>query len=404
VTTTSAASASSPRVVVLTPYFRPIVGGVESNAERLALFLRAGGFGVTVLTKRLTADLPDADATDHVRIERIGPLGARSPSGKWQMLPAVTAWLVRHRTAYDVVCSIDCRGVGLGALAARGVSGRPVIVQPQTTGVLMPDGTSGPLAAPVKGALGSLYAHADAVACIAHTIEREALARGIPRERVHFLPNAIDMRRFSMPTAAQRAAAREMVGVKPDEVACVFLGRLSREKGLMDLLHAWVRLRPRNAGVLLVAGPDMDGHAWNVGPEARAFVESQGLDRSVRFLGPVTDVARLMHAADVLIQPSHFEALGLSAVEALACGVPVIASAVGGLVDFVVDGVNGRTCPPKDPAALAEQLQTLIDDGDLRRRLASAARPSVEREYDEQLVFNRFADLIRELAARQPVR
>ena len=56
-----------PRVVVLTPYFRPLMGGVESNAERLALFLRTAGFEVTVLTKRLTRDLPDADATDHVR-------------------------------------------------------------------------------------------------------------------------------------------------------------------------------------------------------------------------------------------------------------------------------------------------------------------------------------------------
>ena len=187
----SAVNDAEPRVIVLTPYFRPVVGGVESNAERLALFLHAAGFGVTVLTKRLTRDLPDADATDHVRIERIGPLGPRSPGGKWWMLPAVTSWLIRHRTAYEVVCAIDCRGVGLGALAARSVSQRPVIVQPQTTGVLVPDGTTGPVAAEVKSTLGSLYARADAVACIARTIEREALARmkafDVRQEEVRFV-------------------------------------------------------------------------------------------------------------------------------------------------------------------------------------------------------------------------
>ncbi len=392
-----------PRVVVLTPYFRPLMGGVESNAERLALFLRTAGFEVTVLTKRLTKDLPDADATDHVRIERVGPFGPRSASGKWRMLPAVTSWLVRHRDRYDVVCSIDCRGVALGALAARGISGRPVIVQPQTTGVLVPDGTAGPLASPVKAALGRLYAHADAVACIAHTIEREALARGIPQDRVHFLPNAIDMTRFHVPDAAERAAARRQLAIGDHEVACVFLGRLSREKGLMDLMHAWATRSTRAPAVLIIAGPDMDGHPWNAGPEARAFAEARNLGDSVRFIGPTTDVPRLMHAADVAVQPSYFEALGLSAVEALACGVPVIASAVGGLVDFVVDDVNGRTCPPQDAVALADRLRSLIDDPDRRRRLAAAARRSVEREYDERLVFTRFGDLIRTLAARATV-
>ena len=390
--------------MILTPYFRPVVGGVESNAERLALFLSAAGFGVTVLTKRLSRGLRDVDAIDHVRIERIGPYGPRSPGGKWRMLPAVTSWLVRQRADYEVVCSIDCRGVGLGALAARRISHHPVVMQPQTTGVLVPDHTSGPLASPVKSLLGSLYARADAVACIARTIEREALARGIPRERVHFLPNAIDMRRFHVPTDAERADARDRFGVADARVVCVFLGRLSREKGLMDLMRAWQRLAPAPGIVLLVAGPDMDGHAWNVGPEARAFVDVQGLRDSVRFIGPISDVPDLMHAADVAIQPSHFEALGLSAIEALACGVPVVASAVGGLVDFVFDHVNGRTCPPQDSTALSGCLRDLVEDADLRRRLASGARASVERDYDERIVFTRFGDLIRALADEQGAR
>ena len=144
----------------------------------------------------------------------------------------------------------------------------------------------------------------------------------------------------------------------------------------------------------------MHGHAWDVGPEARAFAASNDLADSVRFLGPIDDVPALMRVADVAIQPSHFEALGLSAIEALACGVPIVASATGGLLDFVADGVNGRTCPPKDPAALAEAMRPLIDDPDTRRRMAANARPSVERDYDERVVFSRFATLIQQLMGR----
>ena len=401
--------AMPPRVVILTPYFRPIVGGVESNAERLTRYFSSIGFRVTVLTKRLTRDLPDFEPLDSAGVVRIGPRGPRSPGGKWWMLPAVTSWLVKHRDDYDVVSSIDCRGVGLGALAARLVTHHPVIAQPQTTGVLAPDGTQGRFGSALKMALGSLYSRADAIACIARTIEREALSRHIPRDRVHYLPNAIDMTRFRPPTAEEHATARRRLAITDDVMACVFVGRLSREKGVMDLLEAWRLLGAGAAGPidsratacrarLIVAGPDMDGHAWDVGAEARAFVTRHGMQESVQFIGPTDDVPALMHAADVVVQPSHFEALGLSAVEALACGVPVVACAVGGLVDFVVDDVNGRTCPPHRPDELAACLKSVIGEPGRRARLAGAARSSVERQYDEQVVFSQFAALVRALA------
>ena len=387
----------NPRVIILTPFFRPIVGGVESNAERLARYFAVNGMPVTVLTKRITADLPDQESNDGFAIVRIGSHGPRSPFAKWQMLPAVYRWLVDHRDRYDVVCSIDCRGVGLGALAARARTGRRVIAQPQTTGVLIPESGSGIFRQAMGRVAGQLYARADAIACIARTIEREALAAGVARARVHYLPNAIDMTRFRPPTDTERVALRRQFDVPLAATVCVFLGRLSREKGLMELMEAWQIVRPANA-VLLVAGPDMTNHAWNVGPEAREFVRRHQLESSVRFLGSTDDVPTLMRVADIAVQPSHFEALGLSAIEALACGVPVIASAVGGLVDFVHDDENGIRCPPQNPEALARALRQLIDDPARRTRLAAQARSSVESLYDEAAVFGRFAALARSLS------
>jgi glycosyltransferase involved in cell wall biosynthesis len=156
---------------------------------------------------------------------------------------------------------------------------------------------------------------------------------------------------------------------------------------------------PHANAVLFVAGPDMANHPWNEGVAARQFAERHNLTSSVRFLGPIADVAPLLQAADVVIQPSHFEALGLSAVEALASGVPVIASAVGGLLDFIVDGQNGTLCPPRNPAALATAIRTLITDDAFRQRVSAGARASVVEEYDEQKVFARFGDLLRHIAA-----
>jgi glycosyltransferase involved in cell wall biosynthesis len=264
------------------------------------------------------------------------------------------------------------------------VTGRPVLFQAQTPGVFR---------WPVRAA----YRRADALACIGREIEREALALGIPRDRVHFLPNAIDMTRFRLPHPGEREELRRSLGFPANALVSVFLGRLSLEKGLMDLMEAW-RQADRPQAMLIVAGPDMDGHAWNVGPAARAFARLHGLETSVRFVGSLRDPAPLLRAADLFVQPSHFEAQGLSAVEALASGVPVVASATGGLLDFVTDGENGKLFPPRDAPALARCLRQLIDDPALRARLAAAARPSVETAYDECLVFARFGSLVRELA------
>jgi glycosyltransferase involved in cell wall biosynthesis len=405
------------RIVIVTTYFRPVLGGVESNAERLARYLADGGCTVRLLTKRIGPELSDLENGGRFVVQRIGPFGRRSPAGKWRLAPYVTAWLVRHRATYDVVSCIDYRATGLAALAARAITGRPVVLQAQTAGVISGDnadaslqrwgvGAGGRLGRVLKRVIGTLYGRADAIACIGRALEREALNAGVPRERVHYLPNAIDMARFRPPLSAEerdreRAALLRRLDLPAGAILCVYAGRLSREKGVMDLMDAWrllSSLAPRRSAALLVVGPDMEGHPGNVDPDARAFADRHGLSGSVRFMGPLADVAPILRLADIAVQPSHFEALGLSAIEALASGVPVVATSVGGLLDFIVDGENGLLAPPQDPAALASRLGALIEDASLRARLASRARPSVLEEYDERAVFGRFAALLETLA------
>ena len=397
-------------VLILTPYFFPVIGGVESNAERLARYLAGESVGVQVVTKRIDRTLPDRDTRGNVVIHRIGPWGERSPAGKWRLIPAALVWLLRHAREYDVVCCIDYRATGIAGLLARIVTGRPVVVQAQTTGVLSGDNAdsmlrslgvnpAGRVARAIKRPIRALYGRADAIACISHELEREALSCGVDRERVFYFPNAIDMNAFRPAEPGEREALRARWQLPADRVICLFVGRLSREKGLVELMEAWRLLRPTTA-LLAVAGPDMTGHPWDAGASSLAFVEAHGLQDSVRVLGPIADVAPLVRAADLMVQPSHFEALGLSAIEALASGVPVVASAVGGLPEFITDGENGRLCAPRDPAALAACIGPLLADATERNRLAARARASVREEFDERAVFGRMHALFERLAAR----
>ena len=107
------------RVVILSTYYFPVLGGVESHARSLAAILKDRGADVWVLTKRMSAETPDREVVDDVPVVRVGPRGPRRGGAKWLMIPALVRALVRWRNRYDVVVCPDFRGVGLAALFAR---------------------------------------------------------------------------------------------------------------------------------------------------------------------------------------------------------------------------------------------------------------------------------------------
>ena len=124
------------RVAVVTTFYRPVLGGAESAAERLATYLNRRGHRVVVLTKRTSDAHPATETLDGVDVVRLPPVGERKGSGKWRVIPSVYRALVTRRSEIDAICCIDYRGIGLAALAARKRIGVPVIFQAQTEGVL----------------------------------------------------------------------------------------------------------------------------------------------------------------------------------------------------------------------------------------------------------------------------
>jgi type III pantothenate kinase len=178
------------------------------------------------------------------------------------------------------------------------------------------------------------------------------------------------------PSKALASAARELgatdVRVVPSGVAIpahvgdpedpphvLFVGRLSEEKGILDLVAATEDL-PR-----VVVG---DGPLRDRVPDAVGFV-------------PPSQVGAYYERAAVVVCPSHREGYGVAAREAMAHGRPVVASAVGGLLDAVEDGVSGLLVPPRDPRALRGAIETLLADADLRRRLGDAAREAARERF-----------------------
>jgi len=168
----------------------------------------------------------------------------------------------------------------------------------------------------------------------------------------------------------------------------------------MDLLMAWRHVAGDHR-LLVLVGPDMPGNALDVGPEARAYASAHGLGERVRFYGTTADTARLLRAADLCAQPSHYEAFSNTVIEAMATGLPVVASRVGGMLDCLVDGENGLLSAPADPVDLVRQLSRAIGDPTLQARLGERARATVMRDFEEQATFVKFEDLFAD-AVRVP--
>ena len=201
-----------------------------------------------------------------------------------------------------------------------------------------------------------------------------------PRARVEVLPNPV---RLAPSTVAPRAEAGRIL----------FLGRIEPAKGVDELLQACARLAGHHPGLRLVLGGAGDvewvqRRALEVGIADR--VDTPGwLDAYER----EEQLAR----AWLFCLPSHAEGLPIAMLEAMAAGVPVVATTVGGIPEAVADGVDGLLVPPRDAGALALAIGRLLDDGGLRARLACAARGAVERHYSTGVVCGRLAALYAQL-------
>ena len=204
----------------------------------------------------------------------------------------------------------------------------------------------------------------------ASVIERRALVDdyGADPARATVIPCGVDTELFR---PGDRDTVRHRLGIG-DEPLVLYVGRIAPIKGLETLLSATARVRARGSGLrVVIVGGEADEPRNGHEAEIRRGVEALGLQDVVRFVGaqPQDTLRDYYVAADVTVLPSYYESFGMVALEAMACGSPVIASRVGGLTTTVRDGVTGFLVRDGDADALAERIDALVDDPDLRFRL-----------------------------------
>ena len=232
-------------------------------------------------------------------------------------------------------------------------------------------------------------------------------------ERVKVVHNGIDLDAWQRPTGpeadAASSAALERLGIDPARPTIVFVGRITRQKGLPYLLRA-CELLPAEVQVILCAGaPD----TAEIKAEVEGLVAGLREKRTgvvwIEEVLPRPELIAVLSASDVFVCPSVYEPLGIVNLEAMACGLPVVGSATGGIPDVIVDGATGLLVPieqvtdgtgtPVEPETfvhdLAERLASLVMDEALARRMGQAARARVEEHFSWEAIAQRTMDVYR---------
>src|SRR5579875_2094261 len=252
---------------------------------------------------------------------------------------------------------------------------------------------------------------ADAIVAVSQGTRADVLAHfDVDPARIHVIHNGIDARLYQ-PTPATDALVH--YGIRPEQPYVLFVGRITRQKGIIHLVHAIPEIDPAAQVVLCAGAPDTP----EIAAEMEAAVAAVQARRSgviwVQEMVPREAVVQLYTHAAVFCCPSIYEPFGIINLEAMACGTPVVASAVGGIPEVVVDGETGLLVPleqqpaapfePVDPARFSHDLATAINrllrDPALRERMGAAGRARVEREFSWRAIAERTAALYRSLVA-----
>jgi D-inositol-3-phosphate glycosyltransferase len=237
---------------------------------------------------------------------------------------------------------------------------------------------------------------ADGIVATCSDEVQELTALGVDPRRISIVPCGVDLDRFSPDSDSEDPTFARPPGA-PFRVVAV--GRLVRRKGFGATIEAVAQLP--GVELLIAGGPE--GHRMDLDPEANrllALVKRLGVADRVQLLGPVprAGMPPLLRSADIVVCAPWYEPFGIVPLEANACGVPVVAAAVGGMLDTVLDGVTGLHVPPRNPAALAEAIERLRADPERRRVYGQHALARVRERFSWSQVAESTAAIYHEQA------
>ncbi len=210
---------------------------------------------------------------------------------------------------------------------------------------------------------------------------------GINPKKILVLRNAVDINRFKPNNGTKM---RNKYGFKENETLLLFIGHLEPFKGIFELLDAFYEISKKNQNVkIIIIG---EGHAEK---KIKETVAKYNLSDYITFTGKISPetIQNFYQMADIFVLPSYTEGLPLVVIEAMACGLPVVASCVGGIPEIVKNNINGFLVPPRNKEKLTQKLEFLINDEKLRKKFGEKSLEAIDDEFNIDKKINKFIKL-----------
>jgi glycosyltransferase involved in cell wall biosynthesis len=373
------------RVAMVIQRYLPHVGGAERQLQQLAPRLKDLGFDLQILTRHENG-LKRFEEIEGVPVYRLPASGPKV----WAAATFTIAALWRLiRIQPDVIHAHEILTPAAIAMYSKTFLRRPILVK------ILRGGARGDIyklkRRPFwKSYLRRLIKKVDAFLVISHEIDDELAALNIPPQKRVFLPNGVDAVRCSPVSEQRKLKLRASFSLPAQASIVMYAGRLVPEKRVDHLLKIWegVRAKYPLAHLLIVGGG-----------EEQSRLESMHVE-GVQFTGQVEDAVSYLQAADLFVLPSSTEGLSNSMLEAMSCGLPVLATSVGGAPDVIEHQVSGWLIPPDDIESLQQGLETLLEEESLRFSLGSNARQRILSSFSLDSIARRLAGLYQQLMAR----
>jgi glycosyltransferase involved in cell wall biosynthesis len=403
------------------PHFYPpfTAGGSIGQCYALASALREQGVELRIVARQGPDDAGGADRlVGNIPFSYLGPAGEYRGRGWPALAPSVVFvaraffFLLRTRKSYDIILVSGFRLLAVPAGLAARIAGKKCIVRIEDSNDLTL--TLTPQSSAKMGSIGrwaigfclrliywTAFRLADRIVAFSPQIRARLLQMGAHRSRVVELPNGIDAAKFTPVSDAAKHDLRVRLGLPTDKIIFIFTGRISPEKGVPRLLELWRRLNIARDDVCLILLGSGDSSYDGCETEARRFIQTHGLERSVLAPGSVTNVPEYLQASDLFIFLSLRENFSLSILEALCTGLPSLLTRVGGAPMGPHETGWGELVDIDAPIDLVlEKILGLLAIRTQWPAMAITSRRIVADGYTIQAVRDRYLRLFDELQSR----
>jgi len=423
------------RICCISFKFSPIIGGAEARTEKQARQLQALGHDVTIVTLRHNKQWQHTEQLDGLPVIRVGGIykrGGKLRIGKFghlliMLALLLTLWRLRHR--YDVMHVFQLTPIAVVATLIGKVTRKPVVISISSAGpsqeqqkrlrqgtMLMTDtltntdflkvydATSweveeGNITYLPKVTFGgqailNYLRKSNAFYHILSTRSYSYLtSHGFRAKQIVHIPGGVDTEKF-------RPAQEQRLDLAKPERTIICVARLDFPKGIDVLLHAWGRMMHDSYRSEWLADLKPRLHLVGDGifkPQLERIAAELGIQDTVVFLGQRTDTVELLQQSWGFVLPSRWEGMPNALLEAMACGLPCIATRVSGSEDIISEGCNGLLVEPEQPAEMALALRRIIEDSELAQRLGKEGRMRVVSDYQLTKLAEQSLELYRRL-------